>query len=214
VAEQLRQQRIQQSAASIAAATPACAVLGGGPLERPLNEAMARAATVRINRDLKARMDKEAADKAAFAAGEERKRAEAQQTQAQARNANAERARADAAEAAQQSRAAWASCGMELHEAFTVLSTSPAAAERTQSAAQLLQILTAIRDNPDEVSKYGRLNMRAPRFPSAPGSLALLMALGFAYDEPSDRLVLPAGGCSRAALAAVIGQLGTLVRPR
>jgi hypothetical protein len=212
-AEQLRLLRIQQSAASIAAATPASAVLGGSRPALPHNEAAARAATRRANHEVKQRLDKEAEARAAKAVAEAGARAVAHAAQTQAREANAARAAAEAAAAARGSRAAWANGSAELHAALSVLrshaDTPPQ--ELAQSVAQLLAILTTIRDRPDD-DRCRRLNVHAARFPRAHGALALLAAVGFDYDDGCQRLVLPADGYSRAALAATVGELETLQR--
>jgi hypothetical protein len=209
----MRQQRVQQAAASIAAATPTSAVLGGRH-EADAREAAARAAKRRANTLLAEQLAKEEEARAAARTADAQARAEAQATQARSRQANAARDAAEAAAAAERTRAAWSANGGALQEAFDVLCTHPHNAPLllAPAVATLLLALARIRAQPHE-DKYRSLNMHHPRFPNAHGALALLLALGFVHvksaDGTGDRLVLPAVH-SHAALVSTIGQLEAL----
>ncbi len=211
-AEQLRQQRVQQAAASIAAATPASAVLGGRR-QADAREAAARAAQVRANTLLAEQRAKDEAARAVARTADAQARAEAQVAQVRARQANAARNAGEAAAAAERTRAAWSFANSTaLQEAFEVLSAHNAPALLAPAVATLLSALGKIRALPSE-DKYRSLNMQHARFPNVNGALALLLALGFAHVESAEgvqhRLVLPATH-NRAALVATIGQLEAL----
>ena len=206
----MRQQRIQESAASIAAATPPSMVLGGALHAVPINQAAAQAAARRMNLAARERLDKAAQLRAASAAAKTQAREDAQTAQARARDFNAARAAAEAAAAAERLRAAWADGATALQDALGVLCANADVQQRQQAVSQLLAILTAIRDQPDQARRR-QLNMQSRSFPNAHGSLAVLHALGFEFSDESQRLVL-ADGYNRAALAAAVGQLETLRR--